>query len=561
VSPKSADAGDSARDSLGSLMAGIDASKIKEISVSPGVTSSQFRNVATDLGVDFRYENGASPAKLMTQAVGGGVGWLDFDNDSFCDLLFVQGGLPLEASRPQNPLDQLYRNIAGRRFQSVTEASGLAESGFSQGVAVGDFDNDGFDDIYVTNVGNDSFHRNLGDGTFEELTETAGLVNPSWGASAAWGDLDNDGDLDLFVCNYTDYDPKKPTKCQGEDGSPGVCHPDNVNPIQNRCFQNIGDGTFLSVLTEAGLDAPGSKSLGVVIADVDVDGRSDIFVANDTTANHLFMNEGGFRFAEHGIQSGCAMNGSGQYQASMGVGFGDFNRDGKADLYCTHFTSDSNTLYAGLGDGAFHDVTPATKLHLPTLSTLGFGTVIADFNCDGRAELFVANGHIDDSFQKQGDDWKMRPQLFSWNGETWHDCSAQAGPYFQEEWLGRGVATADFDNDGDIDLAVSHQEDRSALLENERESGHWLKLRFAGVASNRRGVGVRVVVTQGESSIYRELAGGTSYCAAHEPTLFFGLGEVDVEASVQVTWPSGTVSQLTSVAVDQQILMKEPLRL
>lgn len=509
------------------------------------------------MGVDFRYENGESDAKLMTQATGGGVGWFDYDCDGLPDLYLVQGGGPLLNDRPLNPVDRLYRNVAGARFQDTTDSSGLYEQGFGHGVAIGDFDDDGFPDVYVTNVGLDTFYRNLGDGTFSDSTEAAGLINPLWGSSAAWGDLDGDGDLDLYVCNYVNYDPDNPIVCYGNDGLPGVCHPDEVDPVPNKLFINQGDGTFEDRLASAGLDRPGSKSLGVVLADLNEDRLMDIFVANDTTANHLFINEGGLRFRECGVESGCATSGEGLYQASMGIAFGDYNLDGYPDLYCTHFTSDYNTLYMGLGDGVFADVTRDVGLFGPTLSKLGFGTIMADFDCDGRDELFVANGHIDDSFKSAGDRFKMQAQLFAWNGSVWEDLSLDGGPYFEKHLLGRGVASADFDRDGDLDLAVSHQLDTASVLRNERENGHWCRVRLIGTHSNRTGIGARVRVMQGESVRHGQLPGGTSYCAAHEPVVFFGLGASAADVSVEVDWPSGRTSRIESVTVDQDVLVIE----
>jgi hypothetical protein len=543
-----------------SLIDGLDVTslmKSKSTDSANLTTAGHFSDVAVAAGILFKYDNGDSPQKLMTQAVGGGVGWIDFDRDGLPDLLLGQGGKPLDSDRVTNPVDQMFRNNNGLSFNNVTAMCGVEESGFSQGLAVGDFDNDGFDDIYVTNVGRDSFYQNQGDGTFLNRTDSSELSNPLWAASAAWADLDQDGDLDLFVCNYTDYDPAHPVACFGSSGEPGVCHPDNVGAVPNQLFANNGDGTFSSIFESAGLAGSDSKSLGVVIADLDDDGLADIFVANDTMANQLFINNGTSTFTEKGVVSGCAVSVYGQNQASMGVAFGDYDHNGFPDLYVTHFTSDSNTLYRGLGRGAYHDVTQETGLHLPTMKTLGFGAVMADFNCDGNEELFVANGHIDDSFQRQGDDWKMSAQLFSWSGNHWTDCSAFAGPYFAEKRLGRGVATADFDNDGDIDLAISNQGDNTALLQNDREQGHWLKLAFHGIASNRRGIGVNVEIAQNDKRLSKQLAGGTSFCAAHQPALFFGLGDDGTDVSINVTWPNGNTTVIESTSVDQQLLIRE----
>ena len=557
--PRSEASAPAGSDGGASLLADLDSARLSTRRQTPAAAAScaRFLDVAVAMGVDFRYENGESDQKLMTQATGGGVGWFDYDGDGFPDLLFCQGGSPLRNDRLQNPVDRLYRNLAGARFQDTTDASGLLEQGFSQGVAIGDFDNDGFPDVYVTNVGLDTFYRNLGDGTFIDFTAAAGLINPLWGSSAAWGDLDGDGDLDLYVCNYVDYDPDNPIICYGNDGLPGICHPDEVNPVPNRLFTNQGDGTFADALAAAGLNRPGSKSLRVVLADLNDDRLLDIFVANDTTANHLFLNEGGLRFRESGVQSGCAASGEGLYQASMGVAFGDYNQDGYPDFYCTHFTSDFNTLYMGLGDGVFADVTRDVGLFGPTLSKLGFGAIMADFNCDGRDELFVANGHIDDSFQSAGDRFRMRAQLFAWNGTTWEDVSLNAGPYFEKPLLGRGVATADFDRDGDLDLAVSHQLDAASVLRNDREVGHWCKVRLIGTHSNRTGVGAQVRLTQDGTVRHGWLPGGTSYCAAHEPVVFFGLGASAADLVVEVDWPSGRTSRIDAAAVDQEVLIIE----
>ena len=516
-----------------------------------------FNDIASKSGIAFTYDNGASSQRLMVEATGGGAGWLDFDRDSNWDLYLVQGGSPILNEEAKNQSDELLRNLGAGSFAAVTDVAGIEEKKFGQGNAVGDFDGDGFDDIYITNVGRDTLLHNQGDGTFRDVTAGAMELNLRWASSAAWADLDQDDDLDLFVCNYVEYDPDVPIACFGDDGKPGICHPRDVEPVMNRYYLNNGDGTFLECLKEKGLDADGSKSLGLVIADFNSDHWSDIYVANDTTANHLFINRGDGTFYEDGVPAGCAASGMGQFQASMGVAFGDYDQDGLFDLYLTHFTSDSNTLYHGLPGGAFDDTTRLTGIHKPTLNSLGFGTVMCDFNADRRMDIMIANGHIDSSFVSQGDTFEMQPQLFTFDGNVWHELTAEVGPYFQEKRVGRAIALADYDNDGDPDAVIVNQQSPVALLKNCRRSGHWLKIVPVGQFGNRRGIGMEVVVQQGSASWRQVLAGGTSYAASHQPALFVGLGISAEPCDISVRWNSGKVQLLKGVSTDTEVLVLE----
>jgi hypothetical protein len=519
--------------------------------------------MAVSLGVDFTYRNGATGKVLMVEATGGGAAWLDYDRDGLLDLYLCQGGDPATSCPEAEPNDSLFRQAIGvggtgeefaRRFSPRTDEAFVVERGYSQGVAVGDFDDDGFDDVYVTNVGANTLFRNLGDGTFQDVTRDAGVAGTLWSSSAAWGDLDGDGDLDLYVCNYVDYDPRHPIPC-GTKEKPGTCHPMHVEAVPDDCFFNQGDGSFTEEARSRGLFGPGNKALGVVIARLTDDDLPDVYVANDTTANFLFVNQGRGVFKELAYDMGCAVNRDGHAQASMGVGLGDYDRNGRLDLYCTHFTKESNTLYRNLGETGFQDATGLVGLHTPTLDYLAFGTIMEDFNQDGHEDIFVANGHVDD-WREKGDLLDMPAQLFSYEGPRFVECTANAGDYFRRKVIGRGVARGDFDGDGDWDLAVVHQNSPLSVLRNDSERGHWLKVRCVA-AGNRRGIGTRVVARRGGESWTREMAGGTSYAAAHESALLFGFGAVGSDVELEIHWPDGRRETVADVTLDRELILRQ----
>ena len=528
------------------------------------VPCPRFEDASAARGLEHVYRNGEAGGSLMVEAIGGGVGWLDYDRDGLWDLYFNQGGDPAVADRSNQPFDRLFRRLppsVGGRFIDVTEACGIHETGYGQGVAVGDFDDDGFDDVYVTNVGANTLYRNLGDGTFVDSTAAAGVGDDRWSSSAAWADLDGDGDLDLYVCNYVRYDPFHPMDCRNVKGEPRICHPRDVEHWPDECYENLGDGSFRPVAQAWGLLGPGNKALGVAVADFTNDGLPDIYVANDTTPNFLFVNEGKgadgeMQFRESATLLGCAVDRNGMAQASMGLAVGDYDDNGWLDVYSTHFYDESNTLYRNLGASGFEDVTGLVGLHEPTLPRLGFGTAMADFNADGRQELIIANGHVEN--YPGNPLLKMKAQLFSFNGQRFKDCSSAAGPYFEEKLVGRGVALADADGDGDLDVAIAHQNSPAALLENRSAAGHWLTFQFIGERSNRRGIGARVTVTSGDRTWIRELCGGSSYASTHQPLLAVGLGDRGGPCTVEIRWPSGATQRLEGTAVDQALVLREP---
>ena len=514
----------------------------------------------TESGIVFTYINGASGQALMVEATGGGCGWLDYDSDGLPDLYLGQGGNPAAPASPEQPSDRLFRNIGNSRFDDVTSSTGIEEYGYGQGVAVGDFDNDGFDDVFVTNVGLNVLFHNRGDGTFAQVDYATVPVPSCWSASAAWGDLDRDGDLDLYVCHYCIYDPFHPKPCFRQTGEPGTCHPKDVEPLPDECYLNEGDGRFRPVSMERGLYGPGNRALGVAIADFDNDDWPDIYIANDTTKNFLFINRKDGYFDEKAEFLGCAVNVNGSPQASMGVAVADYDGNGYLDLYLTHFHNEWNTLYQNLGPGGFHDVTAQANLAVNTMEKLAFGTVMVDFDQNGLMELLMANGHIDDVSSK-GIEFEMNPQLFAYNGKVWDETTSAAGDFFKRKMIGGGVATSDFDGDGDLDVVYVSQNTKTTLLRNESDRGHWLKLKFIGTTSNRRGIGTRVTLRCGQKAWMQELAGGTSYCSSHEPVLVFGLGDQHDDCSIEIRWPSGKRQKIENTHVDQMIVIQEPTEL
>lgn len=519
------------------------------------VRCARFRDVHQEAGVEHVYLNGERGQCLLMETTGAGAGWLDYDADGHWDLYLNQGGDATVDADETQPHDKLFRNLGDGTFRDVTREAGIVEFRYSQAVAVGDYDNDGFDDVYVTNVGRNTLFHNQGDGTFLDVTEQAGVGDERWSASAAWADLDLDGDLDLYVANYCVYDPKDPGLCRNDQGELRTCHPRNVPAWPDECYINRGDGTFSAEAKKRGLVAPSARGLGVAVADFNNDGWPDVYVTNDTTANFLFVNQGHGTFEEMGMVSGCAVDSGGSGQASMGVAVNDFDHNGCLDLYVCHFYRESNTLYRNYGQGSFQDETGLLGLHAPTLLRLTFGAVMADFNRDGQMDIVTTTGHIDN--HPGNPLHRMAPQVFTFDGKRWGECSEEAGEFFQGKYVGRAVAACDYDEDGDLDLLVAHENSPAALLRNESHGGHWLKFSMRGRESNRRGIGSRITVKAGRSTYMQELCGGTSYAASHQPALIFGLGQWERPCTVTIRWPGGRVQTLEDVHVDQALTLDE----
>jgi hypothetical protein len=519
------------------------------------VYTGRFRDVHQEVHLEHVYENGERGRVLLMETTGGGAGWLDYDADGNWDLYLNQAGDATADAGSVQPLDSLFRNLGDGTFQDVTAYAGIVEPRYSQGVAVGDFDNDGFDDVYVTNLGRNTLLHNQGDGTFVDVTEQANVGDERWSTSAAWADLDLDGDLDLYVCNYCVYDPYNPLLSRSGKGEPRIVHPGSVPAWPDECYFNLGDGTFSAETSSRGLSDVVGRGLGVAVADFNNDGWPDIFVTNDTTANFYFVNQGHGQFEESATILGCATDANGNQMANMGVAVNDLDGNGFLDLYVTHFHMQADSLYLNYGPGGFRDESSITGLVPLTMDRLSFGVVMADFNQDRSLEVFTACGHIENSpgFPL----YRMSPQLFAFDGRRWHNGSPEAGEYFRGKYVGRAVAACDYDEDGDWDLAVVHENDPAALLRNESERGHWLKCFLRGQESNRRGIGSRVTVRRGDVTQTQELCGGTSYAATHQPALIFGLGEEHGPWEVTVRWPSGRTQTLQEVACDQTLVLEE----
>jgi hypothetical protein len=518
-----------------------------------------FVEVPEAAGLRFTYDAGKSAERQIPETMGTGLGLLDYDGDGWLDVYAAQGGpFPPRPAGPPAPGDRLFRNRGDGTFEDATEAAGLpgTSRGYGHGVAVGDVDDDGDPDLFVTRWGSYALYRNEG-GKFVDATAEAGLGGDrDWPTSAAFADLDADGDLDLYVCHYLVWDGDHPTICRDPKfGANRLCNPGLFPARPDRLYRNDG-GRFADVTAEAGIVDEHGRGMGVVAVDVDDDGRLDLYVANDQTANFLWRNLGGMRFEEGGDAAGVAASGAGGYQAGMGVACGDLDGNGLPDLAVTNFYDEGTTFYQNLGQGIFSDRSAAFGLTAATRIRLGFGLTFLDANNDGRLDLAQANGHVDDFRPESA--YAMPPQLFlGAPGGRLVDLGAQAGAPWGRERLGRALVAGDLDNDGRTDLLMACLDEPLVYLRNATEAGHWLTLRLEGTASGRDAVGARVAVTAGGRTRVAWRLGGGSYQSAGDPRLHFGLGDAAKVDSVEVRWPSGRVDRLEGLAADAGHLLRE----
>jgi enediyne biosynthesis protein E4 len=527
-------------------------------SSTPAAAQPVFVDDAESVGLKFVFENGANPQHLLSLVMGGGVALLDYDGDGWLDVYCVQGRSSLDTAKLTGG-DRLFRNRGDGTFVDVSAASRIETMprGYGHGVTVGDFDNDGRPDLFVTRMNSYALYHNRGDGTFEDVTQASGLGGArDWPTSAAFADLDGDGDLDLYVCHYAEWDSKNPNVCYDPaTKNPVVCQPLLLRSRPDHLFRNDG-GKFVDVTTLAGVVDTHGEGLGVVACDLDKDGRVDLFVANDQSANFLFRNLGGFRFEEVGAMSGVGSSADGLFQANMGIACGDSNGDGLPDLVVTEFYNEGATYYQNLGGGVFSDHSVAVGLKAPTRSMLGFGIVFFDYDSNGLLDLAIANGHVDD--YRPSAPYQMPCQLLAGtrNGK-FVDVTSRAGPPWQVLRVARGLASGDLDNDGRVDLVVLSHNQPLAFFHNKTAGGHWLTLRLEGTASNRDAVGASVTVTAGGRRQTSWRVGGGSFQSASDPRLHFGLGAAGRVDQVEVAWPSGRVERFDGVSVDTGYLLRE----
>jgi hypothetical protein len=519
-----------------------------------------FEDRAAAAGLDFQHFDPATPDHQIIETMGSGLGWIDYDADGWPDLICIQGG-PVPPAADNTKRGRLYRNNRDGTFQDVTDAAGWIQSGFGQGCAVGDYDNDGFDDAVVTRFGGIALLHNVPDSgspggrRFVDATAASGLENPDWGTSCAWGDLDGDGLLDLYVCNYVVHDPSRPLLCK--DANKGLaiaCNPSAFRQTRHRLFRNLGGGRFEDVTRSAGIDAPApAAGLAVVIVDLDDDNRPDIYVANDLGQAYCFHNLGNMNFREVALAAGLALGPDGMRMSGMGIEAADFDGSGRPSVFVTNFQRLPNVFFLNRGAIRFDESSLQSGLGGPSMDRLAFGVCALDANLDGVPDVAVANGHVQ-RFSREafGVPYAQEMQFFTGLGAgKFRDVSATAGADFLRPRVGRGLARCDYDNDGRPDLALSSIGESVSLFRNRTETGNgWIGLELIGdgVRSNRSAIGATVRVEWAGRACRHFLIGGGSYLSANDRRLTVGLGSARQADAIEVRWPSGTRQTFRSLA-------------
>ena len=525
-------------------------------------TGIQFVDVTQEAGIHWKHVDGRSGQKYFMETLGSGAAFFDYDADGDADLYFVNSA-PLPGYITEDtPTNCLYENNGDGTFTNVTETAGLGDTGYGHGCAVGDYNNDGQLDLYVTNYGSNRLYRNNGDGTFTDITEIAGVAEPRWSTGCAFADYDSDGNLDLYVVNYIVFDIDENPWCGlKEKNIRAYCEPDNFPAQSDTLFRNNGDGTFTDVTKSAGIHNTTGKGLGVVWGDYNNDGSPDIYVANDSTENLFYHNNGDGTFEEVGFMIGVALSEDGAAENGMGTAFGDWNNDGWLDLTVTNYAQQTNTLYHNDTDGFFTDATSTTRTAQTTYPYLGWATAFIDYDNDGYQDLFVANGHLHENLAELGQQgtYGQRNLLFRNNADgTFTEASETLGPGMNLEDVSRGATFADYDLDGDIDIVVTNSNTVPRLLRNDGGNRkNWLQIRLIATHGSTEAIGTRVTITTGELTQTREVRSGDGYLSQRDLTLHFGIGDYEQVDNIEVQWQRGGKQIIQSVQANQVLSLKE----
>ena len=525
-------------------------------------TDIQFVDVTQEAGIHWKHVDGRSGQKYFMETLGSGAAFFDYDADGDSDLYFVNGAPLPGYITEETPTNCFYQNNGDGSFTDITQKAQVGDTGYGHGCAVGDYNNDGRLDLYVTNYGTNRLYHNNGDGTFTDVAEAAGVTEPRWSTSCAFADYDSDGNLDLYVVNYIVFDITENPWCGlKEKGIRAYCEPDNFPAQSDTLYRNNGDGTFTDVTKSAGIYNTTGKGLGVVWGDYNNDGAPDIYIANDSTENLFYRNNGDGTFEEIGFMVGVALSEDGAAENGMGTTFGDWNNDGWFDLTVTNYAQQTNTLYHNDTDGFFTDTTATTKTAQITYPYLGWATAFIDYDNDGYQDLFVANGHLHENLAELGQEgtYGQRNLLFRNNRDaTFTECSETLGAGMQLEDVSRGATFADYDLDGDIDIVVTNSNATPRLLRNDGGNRkNWLQIQLIATNSSTDAIGTRIEVTTGELTQTREVRSGDGYLSQRDLTLHFGIGDYEHVDSIAVRWQNGVRQTIEGVAANQVLSIEE----